>query len=62
MKCIICNKILKNKTVFMYNDNSYCSNKHRNIDINKFDKKINKNDNYISINSLASYLIIKINA
>ena len=33
MYCKICNTCLKNKTIFMFNDNSYCSENHRNIDM-----------------------------
>ena len=59
MKCKNCKKEIT-KSVYMYNDNSYCSDTHRDIAIYRFETKPKKNDNTF-LNNISSYLIIKVN-
>ena len=51
MKCKNCKKEIT-KSVYMYNDNSYCSDTHRDIAIYRFETKPKKNDNTFFIKIL----------
>ena len=56
MKCVLCNKNLSNKTIYMALDFSHCSISCRNITLSKYMYQSNQyintveNDNYLKIN------------